>query len=156
MKPPRPGPHDPAPYQDVRTALQMMLDAKGVKHFTAAEMLTLGAAHKRTGKNTLPPFHILSNIVKTAVLADAIREEVGRPLAVLSGYRSPAHNKAIGGAEASRHMWFQALDLSCRDVPAGELFRIADKLAKWKRLQCGIGLYEWGIHIDTGWHDRRW
>lgn len=156
MKPPQPGPHDPAPYADVKTALQMMLDAKGVNFFTAAELLTLGAAHTRTGKNTLPPFHVLGNIIRTAQLADAIREEIGRPIVVLSGYRSPAHNRAIGGADASRHMWFQALDLTCRNVPPAELFRAAEKRAKWARLQCGIGRYEWGIHIDTGWHDRRW
>ena len=40
----------------------------------------------------------------------AIRDAVG-PLVVASGYRSPAYNRHVGGAEHSRHMYGDAVDI---------------------------------------------
>lgn len=37
---------------------------------------------------------------------------VGRPVAVNSGYRSPALNAAVGGAPRSRHMYGEAADIT--------------------------------------------
>ena len=34
----------------------------------------------------------------------SLRNRLGKPLIVNSGYRSPAHNRAVGGAPASKHM----------------------------------------------------
>lgn len=38
----------------------------------------------------------------------------GRPLRIVSGYRSPAHNRAVGGARKSQHLFNRAAD-----IPAG-------------------------------------
>lgn len=35
----------------------------------------------------------------------------GAPLRIISGYRSPAHNRAVGGAKKSRHMFNDAADI---------------------------------------------
>lgn len=40
-----------------------------------------------------------------------VRDIVGRPLGVSSGYRCAEHNKAIGGAEHSYHMVGRAADV---------------------------------------------
>lgn len=156
MNPPRPGPTDPLPFSTAVAALSAMLDAKGIRHFTARELLTMGARNAELKLNTLPPQHILGDIVRTARLADHIRARLGKPITVISAYRSPAYNKAIGGAGRSRHMWNQALDLTCRGVRPAALYDAACHIAAREKLQAGIGLYDWGIHIDTGWHDRRW
>ena len=156
MKPPQPGPYDPIPFKTAEAALDMMLETKGIRYFKAKELLTLGAKNEQVKKNTLPPAHILANILRTARLADAIRARIGRPIKVISGYRSPAYNKAIGGAEISRHMWFQALDLTCQGVSAADLYDAACHCADREKVLAGIGRYDWGIHIDTGWHARRW
>ncbi len=42
----------------------------------------------------------------------ALRDRLGKPLIVRSGYRSPEHNKAVGGAKASKHMGGTAFDIS--------------------------------------------
>lgn len=39
------------------------------------------------------------------------RARVGRGIAVVSGYRDPAHNKAVGGATSSQHLYGNAADL---------------------------------------------
>ena len=42
----------------------------------------------------------------------SLRNRFGKPMIVLSGYRSPAHNKAVGGATRSKHMLGTAFDIS--------------------------------------------
>lgn len=42
----------------------------------------------------------------------ALRDRLGKPLIVRSAYRSPAHNKAVGGAPRSRHMDGAAFDIA--------------------------------------------
>lgn len=43
---------------------------------------------------------------------DGIRGDVGFPLKVNSGYRTPAHNKKVGGAPSSAHVTGHAADLA--------------------------------------------
>ena len=43
---------------------------------------------------------------------DIIRGLWGGPLRVVSGYRTPAHNAAVGGAQASQHMEGRAADIA--------------------------------------------
>ena len=43
---------------------------------------------------------------------DELREKVGHPLVLSSGARCVAHNKAVGGAEHSRHIQGDAADIT--------------------------------------------
>jgi hypothetical protein len=42
----------------------------------------------------------------------SLRNRLGKPLIVRSAYRSPAHNKAVGGAKHSKHMEGTAFDIA--------------------------------------------
>ena len=42
----------------------------------------------------------------------ALRDRLGKPMIVRSAYRSPEHNRAVGGAKASKHMDGTAFDLA--------------------------------------------
>lgn len=42
----------------------------------------------------------------------ALRNRLGKPLIVRSAYRSPEHNRAVGGAERSKHMDGAAFDIA--------------------------------------------
>lgn len=42
----------------------------------------------------------------------ALRDLLGKPMIVLSGYRSPEHNRRVGGARASKHMEGAAFDIA--------------------------------------------
>jgi cysteine-rich repeat protein len=48
---------------------------------------------------------------------ESLRTVVGMPVTISSGYRSPAHNSEVGGAEYSQHQWGNAAD-----VQAGSAF----------------------------------
>ena len=41
-----------------------------------------------------------------------LRNRLGKPLIVRSAYRSPSHNRAVGGAKASKHMDGTAFDIA--------------------------------------------
>jgi uncharacterized protein YcbK (DUF882 family) len=41
----------------------------------------------------------------------ALRDDLGRPVIINSGYRNPAHNKAVGGSPHSYHLRGMAADI---------------------------------------------
>lgn len=86
-----------------------------------------------------------------------LRAASGGPLKVTSGYRSPDHNRRIGGARRSRHVTGEAADLKSALVPASRLYAIAVGLIRVGRLQDGgLGRYRTWIHYDIGPTGRRW
>jgi hypothetical protein len=79
-----------------------------------------------------------------------------RPLRVLSGYRTPAHNIRVGGARDSQHLAGRALDLA---PPSGmsidEFARVVRSRTKHLDSQIrGLGVYPRFIHIDIRDADR--
>jgi zinc D-Ala-D-Ala carboxypeptidase len=85
----------------------------------------------------------------------ALRDRLGKPLIVRSAYRSPAHNRAVGGAPRSKHMDGTAFDIamSNHDPVA---FEAAARAVGF----LGFGFYPRSgfVHIDLGparqWGDR--
>jgi peptidoglycan hydrolase-like protein with peptidoglycan-binding domain len=93
---------------------------------------------------------------------EALRAHVGRPLSIISGYRSESHNKAVGGAKSSQHTYGTATDLQrVKGLPGGALLkagRAADfnrgyirlNDARNLRLFSGIGHRGgWVTHVDV-------
>lgn len=90
-------------------------------------------------------------VVRKALDAlEDMRRHYGQPLTIVSGYRSPEHNKEVGGAKASKHMEGTAFDISSR--PSQQEDMIAAALAAGF---VGIGRYDHWIHVDLG-PSRRW
>lgn len=56
---------------------------------------------------------------------DALRRAADRPLHVVSGYRCPEHNAAVGGAPRSLHMRGMAFDIACPRGSMGALVALA-------------------------------
>jgi len=46
---------------------------------------------------------------------EPIRTHLGLPIKINSGYRSPALNRAVGGAKSSQHVMGEAIDLDLHD-----------------------------------------
>ena len=68
------------------------------------------------------PDGCLPNVIKLAVtILQPLREKVG-PLRILSGYRAPALNRAVGGSDGSQHMQGQAADITARQMETHILF----------------------------------
>jgi uncharacterized protein YcbK (DUF882 family) len=74
---------------------------------------------------------------------DELRIAMGIPLVVSGGARCGDHNKAVGGAPSSRHMYGDALDISCPGKERWRLVYTAMKLGAK-----GIGISKAFIHID--------
>ena len=77
----------------------------------------------------------------------ALRDRLGKPLIVRSAYRSPEHNRAVGGARASKHMDGTAFDIAMSNHdPAA--FEAAARAVGF----LGFGYYPRSgfMHIDLG------
>lgn len=85
----------------------------------------------------------------------ALRDRLGVPVLVTSAYRSPDHNKKVGGAKESLHMQGRAFDIRMDNHNPTE-FEAAARACGFT----GFGYYpkQGFIHIDTGasrtWGDR--
>lgn len=79
-------------------------------------------------------------------ILDILRNQVGKPVYINSGYRTPARNKAVGGAKYSYHMRGMAADIRVEGMTANQ---IAKKLNKIIPEGCGIIVYDTWVHFDT-------
>ena len=74
-----------------------------------------------------------------------VRDHFGKPVVILSAYRTPKHNKDIGGEPDSLHMDGMAVDWYVKGVSAKEMARVARKCGF-----TGIGIYDTWVHTDIG------
>ena len=77
----------------------------------------------------------------------ALRDRLGKPLIVTSGYRSPEHNEAVDGAPHSKHMEGTAFDISMVNHDP-----VAFEAAAREIGFLGFGFYPRSnfMHIDLG------
>ena len=82
---------------------------------------------------------------------EPLRAHLNRAIIITSGFRSPAHNAKIGGAENSLHTTGMAADIAVGSIP--EQIKVAAFLSKIPQVG-GIGLYEAKgiIHVDIRPH----
>lgn len=88
---------------------------KKIKYFKLSEFINSATA-KRLGIDNTPTFEIVDNLNRLADYLDTIREKLGKPILVSSGYRCPVLNKAVGGVANSQHQKGLAADLVCADM----------------------------------------
>lgn len=82
-----------------------------------------------------------------------IRSHFGKPVTINSGYRTPSHNKKVGGTEYSQHLYGVAADIVVKGVKPKTVAAYAEKLLPNTG---GIGIYSWGVHIDVRKNKSRW
>lgn len=92
---------------------------KKIKYFGLSEFLNSATA-KRLGIDNTPTFEVVDNLNKLADYLDVIREKVGKPILISSGFRCPVLNKAVGGVSNSQHKKGLAADLICADMESLE------------------------------------
>lgn len=113
-------------------------------------MTLLELAHSNTAlrlgiDNTIPA-SLTDNAAKTLAMLDRIKQFLGKPLVLNSGYRCLELNKVIGSKDTSDHVKALACDFV---VPGVSTFTVAKKLAlAMEELGIGQLIYEhtW-IHV---------
>ena len=94
------------------------------------------------------------------VVLQCIRDHFGKPVTITSGYRTPTHNAAVGGAKSSQHLLGRAADIRVAGVSVEDVAAYAESLMPdWG----GVGRYPvktgratgW-VHVDTRQNKSRW
>tara|TARA_R100000005_G_C4936995_1_gene163316 strand:+ start:214 stop:540 length:327 start_codon:yes stop_codon:yes gene_type:complete len=99
----------------------------------------------------------MDNLNKLAKNLQKIREEIGIPIRIMSGYRSPEYNKRVGGATRSQHVLAKAADLQVSGMSTTELANTIKQLIKDGVIDSGgVGLYETFVHYDVRGRNARW
>lgn len=81
------------------------------KNFSVAELSRSEAATRLGVDNTPPPEAIENLRALCEKVLQPLREAMGKPMRVNSGYRGPAANKAVGGSSTSQHCKGEAADI---------------------------------------------
>lgn len=118
-------------------------------YFTEKELL----------RNWQVPEVLLKNIIPTATILDYLRHIYGKPITILSTYRSEKYNKKVGGVKNSLHLVFNAIDFTVANKEDlkylyNELNRLDSITNKFLFLpksayNFGLGYYGTFIHFDT-------
>lgn len=143
-----------------------------VKKFQKAHGLTVDGV---VGKNTLYElmFYAYDDFVKSEfkckcgkycngfpvgvdedllVMLQKIRDHFGKPVYITSAIRCTQHNKNVGGATKSQHLYGTAADIKVSGVSASTVYAYCDKINP----NGGVGKYNTFTHIDVRSGKARW
>lgn len=82
------------------------------KNFTLEEMTKSETARQRGIRNDLVTAEQVANLTALChQVLQPLRDWIGSPILIGSGYRCPALNRAVGGVENSQHMKGEAVDI---------------------------------------------
>mgnify|MGYP004448070695 CR=1 FL=1 len=108
------------------------------------------------------PEDLMRNVKMLAANLQTIRDEIGKPIRIHSGYRTPANNT---GVKRSQHLLAKAADLRVSGMKATELHKVVLRLIRDGRIsKGGVGLYPGGssrraigfVHYDVRGFNARW
>lgn len=103
------------------------------------------------------PDELVDNVKLLAQNLQVLRDDIGESITVLSGYRTEAWNKKVGGKTKSYHQKAMAGDLTTKSFTPKQLHaRIEKLIAAGKMKQGGLGLYPGFVHYDVRGIKARW
>ena len=95
------------------------------------------------------PIFIDSELVS---VLQKIRNHFGKAVTITSAYRTPTHNKNVGGTSFSQHLYGKAADIKLQGIAPSEVAKYAETLLD----EGGIGIYNTFTHIDVRSTKSRW
>lgn len=79
-------------------------------------------------------------------ILDILRNKIGKPVIITSGYRTPEWNAKAGGAKYSYHMRGMAADIRVNGMTPKQ---VANMLNGIVPDECGIIVYKSWVHFDV-------
>lgn len=103
------------------------------------------------------PESVILNLTELAQNLEVVRAHFGKPVFILSGYRSKEHNLKVGGAGESFHMQGKAADIQIKGFTSKFVYDVIESLIKeGKMKEGGLGLYKTFVHYDVRGKRIRW
>ena len=103
------------------------------------------------------PDAIFVNVQELANNLQVLREEIDKPITIISGYRTPEYNQQCGGAQLSQHLTANAGDLKVSGMSTDDLRdTIIALIDAGKMKQGGVGRYDTFVHYDIRGTKARW
>lgn len=103
------------------------------------------------------PDAVFENIKELVGYVQIIRDYIGKPIHINSGYRSVQHNENIGGVKNSFHTKGMAVDMSVKGLSPRKLSRVIKRLIYLGRIKKGgVGIYNGFVHYDMRGYNARW
>lgn len=101
------------------------------KNFTLSSMVRSSTADSLGIKNT-PNAKELRNLKSLVTkLLQPLRDDIGLPIHVNSGFRNDATNKAVGGVSTSAHRLGYAADIVCPGYKGGNVKEFCKYIENW-------------------------
>lgn len=106
---------------------------------------------------TAVPLELRDNVIELAVNLQVLRDYLGKPITINSGYRTPSHNKRIKGAKNSYHVKAMAADIKVQGfAPKDIAAEIEHLIARGRMKQGGLKIYATFVHYDVRGFRARW
>ena len=124
------------------------------KNFTLEE-LTASSVAQSNGINNIPDEKQILNLRRLCrEILQPVREKLGKPIIVTSGFRSPALNRRVGGVATSQHLEGAAADIISQDN--SELWRMLCLMVRNGEIAVGQLINEKGLRwIQVSLPDKR-
>lgn len=103
------------------------------------------------------PENLYKNVLELAQNLQVLRDSLGVPIHIMSAYRTEKHNKKVGGAKNSQHLYAKAGDLKAPPfTPIQVKGRIEALIAGGEMKQGGLSAYPTFTHYDIRGVRARW
>lgn len=100
---------------------------------------------------------VRSNLLELATNLEVLRAHFNAPVNLTNAYRSPEHNKAVGGSKNSQHLLGKAADIKMKIISPDEVADAIEFLIDMGLMkEGGLGRYDAFTHYDTRGIKARW
>ena len=120
-------------------------DGKLSEHFALSEFERSDKARALKIDNRVPVRYVSSLETLCREVLEPLRQHVGKPIRISSGYRCPALNKAVGGVAKSQHLTGEAADIHLDSIEEGR------EWFKWLMDNTNVDQLIWERSGSTRW-----
>jgi len=141
-------PHTLHPFEQ----LEALVDSWGLRFIAGRELTPYWGRARNGVRNSCPPAELWINLRRPLQIVDAVRAtgDFG-PVALLSTYRSPTYNEAVGGVKGSFHTQCIAVDFNFERGTPSMWAAVARCAMMAMNCDGGIGVYSRRgfVHVDV-------